>query len=189
MRNYPTQNVNSAKLEKLCSRLTCSKVNFLVSSTFAYMISIILKCNFNSNISNSSSCSVTKSCQTLCNLWTIACQAPLSMGFSRQEYWSGLPFPPPGDLSHPEIEPVSPPLAGRFFTTRAIWEVPTCLWTSSQSPFPPLGTHPTDLVPMCTNTRVNAQSLRGYTNVSLLSCLSSLARPPAALRVFSAFAE
>ena len=121
--------------------------------------------------------------------WTVAYQGSLSMGFSRQEYWSGLPFPPPGDLSHPEIEPVSPPLAGRFFTTRAIWEVPTCLWTSSQSPFPPLGTHPTDLVPMCTNTRVNAQSLRGYTNVSLLSCLSSLARPPAALRVFSAFAE
>ena len=83
------------------------------------------------------------------------------MGFSRQEYWSGLPFPPPGDLSHPETEPVSPPLAGRFFTTRAIWEVPTCLWTSSQSPFPPLGTHAADLVPMCTNTQVNAQILEG----------------------------
>ena len=43
---------------------------------------------------------------TLCGtLWTVACQAPLSMGFSRQEYWSGLPFPPPGDLPDPEIEP------------------------------------------------------------------------------------
>ena len=40
--------------------------------------------------------------------WTTACQAPLSMGFSRQEHWSGLPFPPPGDLSDPEIEPTSP---------------------------------------------------------------------------------
>ena len=52
--------------------------------------------------------------------WTIACQAPLSMGFSRQEYWSGLPFPAPGDLPNPGIEPtspVSPALAGRFFTT------------------------------------------------------------------------
>ena len=39
--------------------------------------------------------------------WTIACQAPLSMGFSRQEYWSGLPFPPPRDLPHPGIEPES----------------------------------------------------------------------------------
>ena len=39
--------------------------------------------------------------------WTVACQAPLSMGFSRQEYWSGLPFPSPGDLSNPGIEPKS----------------------------------------------------------------------------------
>ena len=51
--------------------------------------------------------------------WTIACQAPLSMGFSRQEYWSGLPCPPPGDLPNPGIEPTppqSPALAGGFFT-------------------------------------------------------------------------
>ena len=40
--------------------------------------------------------------------WTVAYQAPLSMGFSRQEYWSGLPFPSPGDLADPEIEPGSP---------------------------------------------------------------------------------
>ena len=44
-------------------------------------------------------------------------QAPLSVGFSRQEYWSGLPFPPPGDLPNPGIEPMSPALAGGFFTT------------------------------------------------------------------------
>ena len=42
--------------------------------------------------------------------WTVACQFPLSMEFSRPEYWSGLPFPPPGDLPHPEIEPGSPTL-------------------------------------------------------------------------------
>ena len=40
--------------------------------------------------------------------WTVAHQAPMSMGFSKQEYWSGLPFPPPGDLPDPGIEPVSP---------------------------------------------------------------------------------
>ena len=40
--------------------------------------------------------------------WTVACQAPLSMGFSRQEYWSGLPDPPPGDLPKPGTEPLSP---------------------------------------------------------------------------------
>ena len=50
-------------------------------------------------------------------LWTVARQAPLSMGFLRQEYWRGLPFPPPGDLPDPGIEPVSTALAGEFFTT------------------------------------------------------------------------
>ena len=50
-------------------------------------------------------------------LWTGAHQAPLSMGFSRQEYWSGLPTPSPGDLPIPGIEPTSPTLAGGFFTT------------------------------------------------------------------------
>ena len=54
--------------------------------------------------------SVAKSCLTLVIPWTVACQAPLSMGFSRQEYWSGLPFPSPGDLLDPEIKPGSPAL-------------------------------------------------------------------------------
>ena len=52
--------------------------------------------------------------------WTVACQAPLSMDFSRQEYWSGFPFPPPGDLPNSGIKPgslASPASAGRFFTT------------------------------------------------------------------------
>ena len=50
-------------------------------------------------------------------LWTIALQAPLSLGFPRQQYWSGLPFPPAGDLPDPGIELVSSALAGGFFTT------------------------------------------------------------------------
>ena len=53
---------------------------------------------------------VAKLCPTLATPWTIACQAPLSMGFSRQIYWSGLPFPSPGDLPDPGIEPRSPAL-------------------------------------------------------------------------------
>ena len=60
-------------------------------------------------------------------LWTAACQAPLSMGFSRQEYWRGLPFSTPGDLPNLEVEPachMSPALAGRFFTPSATWEAP-----------------------------------------------------------------
>ena len=59
-------------------------------------------------------------------LWTVAYQAPLSMGLSRQEYWSGLPCPYPGDLPDPGIEPaslLSPVMAGKFFTTSATWEV------------------------------------------------------------------
>ena len=65
--------------------------------------------------------------------WTAACQAPLSMGFSRQEYWSGLPFPSPGDLPNPGIEPVSllsPALAARFFIISATWEAP---WASLEA--------------------------------------------------------
>ena len=57
--------------------------------------------------------------------WTVAHQAPLSMGFSRQEYWSGLPCPPPGDLPDPGVETeslMSPALAGGFFTTSTTWE-------------------------------------------------------------------
>ena len=63
-------------------------------------------------------CLVTKSCLTLLQvaLWTTARQAPLSIGFSRQEYWNGLPFPSPGELPNPEIKSGSP-LAGRVFTT------------------------------------------------------------------------
>ena len=56
---------------------------------------------------------------------TVVCEAPLCMEFSRQEYWGEVPFPIPGDLPDPGIEPVSlmsPALAGRFFTTRNTWE-------------------------------------------------------------------
>ena len=56
---------------------------------------------------------------TLVTPRTIACQASLSMGFLRQKYWSGLPFPSPGDCRNLRIEPVSPALAGGFFTTES----------------------------------------------------------------------
>jgi len=63
-------------------------------------------------------CLVDKSCPALLQLHGlyVAHQAPLSKGFSRQKYWSRLPFPAPGDPPHPEIEPTSPALPGRFFT-------------------------------------------------------------------------
>ena len=61
---------------------------------------------------------VTKSCPTLATPWTVACQAPLSMGFSRPEYWSGFLFPSPGDLTDPGIELRSPALQGDSLATQ-----------------------------------------------------------------------
>ena len=65
---------------------------------------------------------VAQSCLTLCN--PTDCQAPLSMGFSRQESWSGLPSLPPGDLLTQGLNPhlMSPALEARFFTTTTTWE-------------------------------------------------------------------
>ena len=74
---------------------------------------------------------VAKLCPTLSIPWTIALQAPLSMGFLRQEYWSGLPFPLPGGLPDPKIKPtllMSLALTGRFFTTSTTSEVHRTSW-------------------------------------------------------------
>ena len=80
-------------------------------------------------------CARLLSCvQLFATPWTAAFQAPLSMGFSRQEYWSGLPFPPPGDLPDPGIELAlseSPALAGRFFTTEPPGKPCVCISLSS----------------------------------------------------------
>ena len=68
--------------------------------------------------------------QLFATLWTVAHQASLSIGFSRQGYWNGLPFPPPEDLPNPGIEPVSlmsPALVSVFFTTSATWEAMTVI--------------------------------------------------------------
>ena len=63
--------------------------------------------------------------QLFATLWTVACQTPLSMGFSRQEYWSGLLYLPPGDLLNPGTKPaslMSLALAGGLFNTSATWK-------------------------------------------------------------------
>ena len=75
---------------------------------------------FEENLESICACQVVSVLSDSLILWTVAHQAPLSMGFSRQEYWSGLPCPPPVDLPDPGMEPKSltaPALAGRFFTT------------------------------------------------------------------------
>ena len=81
---------------------------------------------------------VAKLCPTLAISWTVACQAPLSVGFSRQEYWSGLPFPSPRDLLGPGIQPVSC-IAGGLFTDWATGdcdyscEIKRCLFLISKA--------------------------------------------------------
>ena len=68
--------------------------------------------------------------------WTVTLHAPLSVGFSRKDYWSGLPCPPPGTLPDPGIEPtslMSPVLAGGFFTPIAIWEAHTTVYMCPNS--------------------------------------------------------
>ena len=84
--------------------------------------------------------------------WTVARQAPLSMEFSRQEYWTGLPCPPPGDLPNPGMESkslISPSSADRFFTTSATWEARRTVQSFLKklklpydAAIPPLGIHP-----------------------------------------------
>ena len=78
---------------------------------------------------------------TLATPWIVARQAPLSMGFCTQEYWSGLPCPPRGDLPHPRIKPPSlssPALAGRFFTMAPLGQAIGVLkiWGSILTCFP-----------------------------------------------------
>ena len=60
---------------------------------------------------------VAKSCPTLVTPWTVSCQDALSMGFSRQEYWNGVPFPSPGNLPDPGTEPGSPALRADSLST------------------------------------------------------------------------
>ena len=67
--------------------------------------------------------------------WTVSLQAPLSIGFSKEEYWGGLPFPSPGELSNPGIEPgslVSPALAAGCFTTALPWKPTFCFKEDSK---------------------------------------------------------
>ena len=76
----------------------------------------MLACRYIMKESESES-EVAQSCPTLCDPWTVPHKAPLSMGFSRQEYWSGLPFPSPADLPDPGIEPRSPTLQADALTS------------------------------------------------------------------------
>ena len=90
--------------------------NSQIGYSLTLMISTVLVSVFGGGL-------VAKSCPTLATPWVVACQAALSMGFSRQEYWSELPFPSPGDLPNPGIEAGSPVLQTDSLPT-AIWGKP-----------------------------------------------------------------
>ena len=113
--------------------------NFLKSTSYHFLTFPIVTTLFHSSSSYAwfviHACMLShfSSVQLCATLWTIACQVPLSIGCSRQEYWSGLPCPLPGDLPNPGIKPaslMSPALAGRFFTISTTWEAPWFIITS-----------------------------------------------------------
>ena len=82
------------------------------------------------------SCSVMADGRLFATLWAVVHQTPLSMGFSSQQYWSRLPFPPPGHLPDPGIEPASPwspALTGRFFTTEQPGKPQVCPYLSTDT--------------------------------------------------------
>ena len=83
--------------------------------------------------------------------WTVAHQAPQCMGFSRQEYWSELPFPSPGDLPNPGMEHKSPALAGRFFTIWATMETHIYMYEIKHKFIKHLSNKIIKLIPECFN--------------------------------------
>ena len=102
---------------------------YVIDKKFTLSIKTYIKskwiCNVTTLFMHMCVCSATSDLSNSATPWTVAHQAPLSMGFSRQEYWRGLPCPPPWDLPNPGIEPrslMSPALAGQFFTTSATGE-------------------------------------------------------------------
>ena len=110
--------------------------------------------------------------------WTVACHVPLTMGYSRQDYWNGLPSPPPGDLPDSGIKPaslMSPALAGGFFTTGATWEVQKPTWqrwkcwaTGHQSQ----GPGPCDrgkLIPLSPQERLSTSQVNQLSNLAFYS--------------------
>ena len=100
------------------------QISFHVNVIFITLLYSAIKCDMCAEL--------LQLCLNLCDpvdYGHIASQAPLSMGFSKQEYWNGLPCPPPGNCPHPWIESVSlmsPALAGSFYTSSAIWKALKC---------------------------------------------------------------
>ena len=119
---YPPQDSMCAKLPQscliLCDPMDCSPPGSSICGISQARILEWVAISF-SKVLHACMLSHVSHAQLFATPWTEARQAPLSMGFSRQEYWSGLPCPPPGDLPDPGIEPtslMSPALAGGFIS-------------------------------------------------------------------------
>ena len=120
LQSYPSLTLNSFFLQNLEFSLLKKYINYFHSSALKFfMCCSVLNCI----------CCV----QLFATLWTVARQAPLSIGFFRQEHWSGLPWHPPGDLTNPGIQLeslTSSALAGRFLTTSATWKAQKSFYSS-----------------------------------------------------------
>ena len=117
---------SSASLSHFCQNLYMCGPIFQPSLLFLWSV-WLLWCWYYTVLTNMRACYIACHVQLFVTPWTVPHQAPLSMGFPRQESWSGLPLPSPGDLPDSGVEPVSlrsSALADRFFTTGATWEAP-----------------------------------------------------------------
>ena len=116
--------------------------------------------------------------------WTVAYQIPLSMGFSRQKYWSGLPFPSAGDPPDPEIEPESHALAGRFFTIAAPEDQHKASKPSEKSSQRTLSLETEDLtLCVCMDCSPPGSSIRGILQARILEWVAiSFSRKSSLLR-------
>ena len=107
----------------------CLQVHFLCLSLYPCPANRFISTIFLDSICMGWCCFVTKLCPTLATLWTVAHQTPLSTGFPRQEYWSGLPFPSSGDLPDPGTKAACPTLAGRLFTAEPAEKSYIYIWS------------------------------------------------------------
>ena len=104
----------------LCDLREASQPSPKIRTVILYWVNYLLQCDRNFKCLRA--VCVPSVMPSSATPWTVTLQGPLSIGFFRQEYWSGLPFPAPGDLPNPQTKAVNPAFAGRYFYHRTTWE-------------------------------------------------------------------